>query len=183
MNIRIIWLLIITIAGATAVHADPLTFQNVSALQNQGNSNISLFSSPGVILTTSQQLTFSIDVAGTLAPGSTDILRVSYLDSLGGSVVQQFDFPLFGALTNVTVFVTVSLPNLSYSGIPATLTVDLLQSNPDFVMPTTGTPVDSYTYNFTVAQPVPEPTSFTLLCAAGSGLAILLRRRYSKPQR
>jgi hypothetical protein len=177
MNIRSILLLTIIAVASGIAQADPLTFENVSALQNQGNIKIDLFSNPGASLTAFKELTFTIDVKGTLAPGATDTLRVTYLDSLGGSVVQQFDFPLFGSLTNVTLFVTVNLPNINYTGIPASLTLDLLQSDPDFVHLTTGEGLNSFTYSFVVAEPVPEPTSLTLLSAAGSSLVVLLRRR------
>jgi hypothetical protein len=154
-----------------------LTFSNVRALQNNGNTQIDLFSTPGVTLT-GTQLTFTIDVAGTLPTGGTDTLSVTYNDSLGGLVAQQLNIPLFGSVyPPFTLFVTINLPNFSVVAIPATLTVDLLNSNADFVNPTTQIAVNSFTYSFAVAQPVPEPATLTLLGAALAPLIVRARRR------
>jgi hypothetical protein len=165
--------IIVLIASATAVHADPLTFSNVTALQNSGNTSINLFTNPGTTLTGSK-LTFTIDVTGILSGGGTDTLLVTYNDSQGGSVVKQMGIPLFGSFPPpVTVFVTIDVPTLSVVAIPATLTVDLLNSNPDFVNPTTRALGNAFTYSFNVAQPVPEPASLTLFFG---GIATLLVR-------
>jgi PEP-CTERM motif-containing protein len=178
VKIRILLLAIILGAAATVSHADPLTFSNVIALQNGGNTSINLAANPGVTLTGSQ-ITFTIDVTGTLPPAGTDTLSVTFQDSQGGLVVQQFSIPLFGSVNPpFTLFVTIDVPTLSFSAIPATLTVDLLNSNPDFVIPNTQTSVNSATFTFNVVQPVPEPATLTMF--AGGISAVLFRIRKSR---
>jgi hypothetical protein len=54
--------------------------------------------------------------------------------------------------------------------IPTTLTVELLGSSPDFVIPSgplAGQPVDSYTYSFLVQTAVPEPSTWMLVLSGG----------------
>ena len=176
--IRILLLAIILGAAATVSQADPLTFSNVNVLQNGGNTSINLASNSGVTLTGSQ-LTFTIDVAGSLPPGGTDMLSVTFQDSQGGFVIQQIGIPVFGSVNPpFTLFVTINVPTLSFSPIPATLTVDLLNSNPDFVIPATQMPSNSATFSFNVVQPVPEPATLTML--AGGISAFMFRYRKSR---
>jgi hypothetical protein len=178
VKIRILLLAIILGAAATVSHADPLTFSNVNVLQNSGNTSINLASNSGVTLTGSQ-LTFTIDVAGNLPPGGTDTLSVTFQDSQGGFVIQQIGIPVFGSVNPpFTLFVTINVPTLSFSPIPATLTVDLLNSNPDFVIPATQMPSNSATFSFNVVQPVPEPATLTML--AGGISAFMFRYRKSR---
>jgi hypothetical protein len=181
VKIRILLLLIILTAAATVTAADPLTFSNVTALQNGGNTSVNLFANSGVTLT-GTQITFTIDLAGNLPPAGTDTLSVNFHDSQGGSVQQLFDIPVFGTIhPPLTMFVTINVPTFSYVALPSTLTVDLLNSNPDFVIPTTQTTVNSFTYSFNVVQPVPEPATLALF---GSGISALwLRSRRKKKLR
>lgn len=180
MKIRVLLFLIVMASVSVSAHADPLSFSKVAALQNSGNTKIDLFTNPGVNLIGSQ-LTFTIDIAGVLPAGGTDTLRVAYNDSLGGSAVQQISIPIFGTVNPpVTVFVTINVPTFSFVAIPASLTVDLLNSNPDFVNPTSQIAVDSFTYSFTVSQPVPEPATLTLLGAGLGAFLIRARRRRIK---
>lgn len=176
MKIRILLLTIVLSAAATVAQADPLTFSNVTALQDNGFTSINLFNNPGATLT-GTQLTFTIDLAGTLPPAGTDTLSVTFQDSQGGSVVQLFDIPIFGTVNPpLTLQVLINVPTFSYAALPATLTVNLLNSNPDFVVPTTQNSVDSFTYSFNVVQPVPEPASLVLLGSGVSSLWFTLRR-------
>jgi hypothetical protein len=174
VKIRILLFLLLVIGAASVTQADPLTFRNVNALQNSGNTSVSLLSNSGATLTGSQ-LTFTIDIVGSLPAGGTDMLSITYHDSQGGNVVQQFSIPLFGTFNPpVTVFVTINIPTFSYVAIPATLSVDLLNSNPDFIHPATQMGFNSFTYHFNVVQPVPEPATLTLLLG---GVATLWIRR------
>jgi hypothetical protein len=170
-------LLFCLVLGVTT-KADPLTFSNVVALQNGGNSSVDLFSNPGTTVYGSP-LSFSIHVSGTLSPGQVDSLLVTYADAGGALFSQTFDIPLFGSVSPpFDLIFTVQSPTFSYQGVAATLTVDLLNTPLDFVIPSgpnSGQTVNSYSYSFNVAQPVPEPASITLLGVSILGIAT--RRR------
>src|SRR5258705_13261152 len=135
MRIRLLFLTILILAGAKGTQADPLLFSNVSALQNNGTTRVDLFSSPGTTLV-GPQITFLVDIIGNLNPGATDTLLVSYSEAGGSPIVQSFQIPLFGSVQPpfTLVFSVTSLAP-SFGGTPATLTLDLLNSNPDFVIP------------------------------------------------
>ena len=176
MKIRILLFFAFLFGTAIVVQADPLTFSNVTALQNSGNTSINLFTNSGTILT-GTQITFTVDIVGTLPPGGTDTLSVTYQDTLGGLVTQQFAIPMFGTIhPPFTLLIPMNVPTFSFVAIPATLTIDLLNSNPDFVIPTTQTAVNSYTYSFNVAQPVPEPATLALFAGGASTLFFKYRK-------
>ena len=173
MKLHIFFLLVVMLAGAIQVQADPLTFSNVSVLQNNGFSSVDLFSNPNVTVF-GPELTFTVDISGVLPSGGSDTLRITYVDASGAVIVQDFDIPLFGTVQPpLTLFFNITVPTINFQAMPATLTLDLLSSNPDFVIPNTGFGVDSFTFAFNVAEPVPEPATLTLL---GGGLTVLIAR-------
>jgi hypothetical protein len=181
MKLRILLLIALTAAFATGIKADPLTFGNVGAFQNNGTSIVDLYSNPGVTLF-GEQITFRVEILGTLPPGGVDTLFVRYSDEAGNVIDQSFAIPLFGVV-QPPFFVTFSVtaPLVNYQGVSATLLVDLLNSSPDFILPSgpgVGGQVNSFTYSFNVAQPIPEPTSILLLTTAVFGL--LAKRRFKK---
>jgi hypothetical protein len=180
MKINVCILLLVILTCAIQAQADPLTFSNVSVLQNNGNSSVDLFSNPNVTVL-GPQLIFTVQLSGTLPPGGSDTLRATYMDAFGGLVVQEFQIPVFGVLQPpLTLFITINVPTVDFAGVPATFTVDLLGSAPDFVIPTTGLGVDSFTYSFKVAEPVPEPATLTLLAGGLAALFARSRQRYRK---
>ena len=152
--------------------ADPLVFSNVTVFQNNDTTQVDLFSNPGTTLL-GTNLTFSVDISGTLALGAVDILRITYQELGGAPIVQDFQIPLFGTVNPpLTLIFSFVSPGSNPLGVPATLTLDLLNSNPDFVIPggpSQGQTVNSYTYSFNV-QPVPEPAT---ILALASGFAAL----------
>ena len=77
--------------------ADPLTFSNVVAFQNNDTTTVDLFSNPGTILYGSN-LTFGIDITGTLGLGAGDILRITYNEFGSAPIIQEFQIPLFGSV-------------------------------------------------------------------------------------
>lgn len=173
--VLVLLLLLGGLAERTAV-ADPLVFSNVGAFQNNDTTVVDLFSNPGTTLL-GTNFTFSVDISGALAMGATDILRVTYTELGSAPIVQEFQIPLFGTVhPPFTLLVSVVSPGANPLAIPATLTVDLLNSSPDFVIPG-GQSVDSFTYSFNVAQPVPEPATMLALVAGLAGLAARIRRR------
>jgi len=171
-------LFVLGLTGGTA-KADPLFFSNVTAFQNNDTVQVNLLSNPGVTLFGST-LTFSVDITGVLPMGGTDILRVTYTELGSAPVVQEFQIPLFGTVNPpFTLIFSVFSPGLNPQGVPATLTIDLLNSAPDFVIPSgpnQGQSVNSQTYTFNV-HPVPEPATLTVLFSGLVALGIRVRRR------
>jgi len=164
--------------GQTAI-ADPLVFSNLTVFQNNDTTQVNLFSNPGMTVL-GTNLTFSVDISGTLAPGAVDILRITYQELGGLPIVQDFQIPLFGTVNPpLTLIFSFVSPGSNPLGVPATLTLDLLNSNPDFVIPggpSQGQTVNSYSYSFTV-QPVPEPATIIALASGFAALGFRLRRR------
>lgn len=172
-------LLLIGFAERTAM-ADPLVFSNVSVFQNNDTTQVGLFSNPGTTFF-GTNLTFSVDITGTLGAGGVDTLQITYSELGSLPVVQSFQIPLFGSVNPpFTLIVSFLSPGASPQGVPATLTIDLLNSTPDFVIPSgpnQGQTVDSFTYSFNVAQPVPEPATLLALASGLAALGVRVGRR------
>ncbi|HEV2827369.1 MAG TPA: PEP-CTERM sorting domain-containing protein [Pyrinomonadaceae bacterium] len=173
MKSKLLFLAILTMFGATSAKADPLLFGNVAAFQNNGTETVDLFSNVGARLI-GPEVTFRVDITGTLPPGGVDTLLVTYTEAGGLPTTQSFSIPLFGTIQPpFTLVFSVTSLGATFEGTPATLMLDLLNSSPDFVIPSgpnAGQRVDSYTYSIVVAKPVPEPATLTLL---GGGLGAL----------
>ncbi len=134
MKIRLLFLAILILASSAGAQADPLFFSNVSALQNNGSTQVDLFSNPGTTLV-GPQINFLVDITGMLPPGTTDTLLLSYSEAGGPPIVQSFQIPLFGSV-QPPFRLLFSFTTGSFAATPATLTLDLLNSNPDFIIPT-----------------------------------------------
>ena len=151
--------------------ADGLTFSNVLALQNNGNTSINLFSNPHSNLFGSQ-LSFFIDIAGTLPASGTDTLRVTFQETGQVAVTQDLPIPFFAGL---------QLPYTQLlSFTPVHPTGDILGSSEDFIIPdgiTKGTKVDSYSYTFNAVSPVPEPVTTGFFLLGVSAIIARTRRR------
>jgi PEP-CTERM motif len=171
----------VAFSAVSEARADTLTFSNVVALQNNGSLKVDLFSNQGVTLI-GPTVSFLVDIKGILPPGATDTLRVTYAEFGSASIVQTFQIPAFGVVPPpFQQLFTFTSAGANFSGVGATLTLDILGTSPDFVIPSgpnAGQEVNTYTYTFKVAQPVPEPGSLFLFGSAVSilGAAVWKRR-------
>jgi PEP-CTERM motif len=173
--IIVLALLVLSCILAPDAKADPLTFSNVFAVQSLPDptqiTKTDLFQNPGATLTNGTNVSFFIDVTGSLQPGATDILRLTFVQAGSPTVVQNISIPVFGTVNPPFTLITgLDFPTY-YHPVPIEMTIDILGSSPDFVIPggpRAGQRVNSFTYTFNVVQPVPEPTTLILL---GTGLA------------
>jgi hypothetical protein len=160
--------------------ADPLTFSNTIALQQNGLTQIALFANQGVMLT-GPQINFLVDLSGMLPASGSDSLRITFSEAGEAGQELSFQIPLFNSLS-LPYTQIFSFTILNQSAVPtnATLRIDILGSSSDFVIPggpQAGQIVDSYTYSFQVAQPVPEPTTLVLSAVGLAGILARARRR------
>jgi hypothetical protein len=173
----------LALAAAPAAKADPLSFSNVMALQNNGSARVDLFSHPGTTLVGSQ-LSFLVDVTGTLPDSDGNILLATYTEAGRSPVRQSFKMPMFGAVAPpFTLLFTVASLVPANQGAMATLTLDIMSGSNDFLIPSgpdAGNWVNGYTYSFQV-QPVPEPTTILLFSTGLLGLVKRLRKK-RKPE-
>jgi PEP-CTERM motif len=174
-----LFLFLVGMAYASPAKADPLQFSNVIALQNGGSTSVDLFANPGVTLY-GPQISFMVDVAGTLPPGGFDQLFVTFTEAGSAPMSFTFDIPFGDVAPPLSFLFTFTSPGANFQGVPGVLTVDLLNSTNDFVIPAglgAGQGVNSYSFTFNSAQPVPEPASLTLATIGLAGLIARARKR------
>ncbi len=166
---------IVIAAAQASAKADPLTFSNVQALQNNGASRIDLLSNPGVTLF-GPQVTFLVDIEGMVPPGESTLL-ITYTEAGSPPIVQSFSIPAFDSVPPpYTQLFTITSPGANFSGAPATLTITII-TPPGFSYDGGPTQFVTHTYTFNVAQPVPEPATMVLLGTGAAGLWNQRRRQ------
>jgi hypothetical protein len=163
----------------TTAQADPLFFSNTVALQNSGSTRVDLFSNPGTTLT-GPTINFLVDISGVVPASGADTLRITFTEVGGATQTQTFRIPLFDAFPPpYSQLFTFTLQNTASPFQDVTLRVDIVGDSADFIIPSgvgAGNTVDSQTYSFRVAQPVPEPASMILAGLGLFGVAVNRRR-------
>jgi hypothetical protein len=168
---------------STTAKADGVTFSNLVALQNNGTTQIDLYTNPQAHLFGSQ-ISFFVDLAGVLPASGSDTLRLTFLEAGQNAVVQNLAIPFFSGLTlPYTQLFTFTPIHPTVAGTPVILSVDIVGNPVDFVIPSGpggGTGVNSYSYSFLATTPVPEPISGSLFLLGVS--AVVARARRHKPR-
>ena len=175
------------IGSASSLRADPLTFNGTYFLIDSLPTRLDLFSNPGVVITPRtyggtlpRSFIFGtlVDFAG--GDSISDIVRFTYQEAGRAPLVTSHPF------TTGTEPVQFGFPTLfrpiRHAGRPiaTTLTVDIVNSSPDFMLPggpNQGQLVNSYTYSFFTLTPTPEPSTLLLLGMGLLGVAGARRRR------
>jgi len=170
------------------LRADPLTFHDTYFLIDSAPTRLDLFSNPGVVLEPRTYdgtifppaLLFGAIVTSQGGQPITDTIRFTYQEQGTPPVQVSQTFTTFTTPQGF-LFPVEFLP-IHQTGIPVptTLTVDVLNSSPDFVIPSgpsRGQLVDSYTYSFQVLTPTPEPSTLLLFVAGGVAGFVTQRRR------
>ena len=167
--------------GVAELRADPLTFNGTFFSIDSAGNRVDLFSNPGAVLEPSTY-------GGTIIPAAmlfgafvnfeggasvTDTIRFTYQEA--GAAPLLYSQTLTTGTEPIDLGFVARFEPVHHTGnlVPTTLTVELLSSSPDFVIPSgplAGQPVDSYTYSFltqTTVQPVPEPSTWMLILSGG----------------
>lgn len=178
--------------SAASAKADPLTFSNVTLniIGVTPMGGIDLFSNPNLVITTKPDGIVVIQVRVSGDAGLSDIRRITVTDQNGNVLgIRDRAFTLAGVdqVSGVTLAPSNPLnePGIviypqSFQGTTIVLTVDLVNTSPDFVIPSgpnAGQLVNSFTYTFTLVEPVPEPATLVLAATGLVGLGARLYRR------
>lgn len=184
-------LLLVTcgLISAAPAKADGLSFSEVKLLLLNATppGGVDLFANQGFVITAPNDIaTISIFLTGTL-PAGGDTLRISATaTNENGTFIlmnpnpASLNIPIDQSLVNVRVLTGFTFPT-SFQGTTITFTVDLLNSSPDFIIPSgpnAGQAVNSFTYTFTVVEPVPEPATLVLFITGIGGIGVKTFRRY-----
>lgn len=159
--------LIICAFTQVTAHADTVTFNNVSVIQDDG-TRLDLASNPGTTLL-GTQFDFILDIEGATPAAGVHTLQITFTETGFAPVVQTFRVPLFDGLPpDYSQVFSFQAQSRSTTGVPVILHVALIEDLSEAV-------VQRQEYNFNVAQPVPEPA--TLFLFGGGIVGFVVRRR------
>lgn len=190
--LRLAMLVLCVFGRAATAHGDPLFFSATSFLINEGGETLDLFVNPDVVLEPRTYggtiyppaLIFSTIVKYEGGPSLSDVVRFTFDEE--GSAPAVFDNPFSTGTGPISIaFVERFQPRQAGRPLRASLTVDLLNSSPDFLIPSgpmAGQLVNSYTYTFDTLTPTPEPAAWVLFGTGGAAF-LLRRRRMAQPVR
>lgn len=162
--------ILVTSVLVSVASANSVSLGHVSALQNNGFTQVDLMANPAAKLrftsaTIPTQLSILVPFTGIVPAGSGNTLVVAAL-MMGSTFAQNFAIPS-GSYSNFSQFVTFTFPGGVLRAVPVNLSVKLFSDN--------GRLLESSNYSFSFTEAVPEPGTMLLL---GSGIvAAVVRRR------
>jgi len=169
---RLVFVLLMLVSAASA---NSVSLGHVNALQNNGFTQVDLFSNPGINLHPTSlkiptQLSILVPFTGIVPSGGGNTLVVSAL-MMGSTFAQSFAIAA-GSYPNFSQFVTFTFPAGTFHNVPVKLSAQLFSDN--------GRLLESSNYSFGFTEAVPEPGTMLLL---GSGIvAAFVRRRLHSAQ-
>lgn len=165
-------ILVLGLLSTSNVMADPVNFSNVVALQN-GSTRVNLAGNSGVTLF-GPNVDFLVDINGATPAAGVHTLRLTFQEDGLTPIVKTFRVPLFDGLpADYSQLFDFKAQNPTFAGTPVILTVALLND-------LSGALIQQQTFEFKVAQPVPEPATSSLLVL---GLVGIIARRKSRRRR
>jgi hypothetical protein len=186
-------------AAVLPAHADGIFFSNVvvgnpsfaDLVTENPNTTIDLFSNPGIQLHPDSLglLDFTLLLTNTNTVISPVELQASLF--LNGAILQEAPgnfspslelggLHMFPGAQNGVLLVFGPFDCCYLTPQPLDLHIDLLNSNPDYILPSTGQAVNGFDFPFSFVQPVPEPASLVLFASGLAGIGAVVRQRRRK---
>ena len=177
---RPIWNCALTLSTAVllagSAQAGHIFFENVRINGVALEDNVGL--TDPLIVAMDGMFDFEVDIRTTTGfTGFGDTLSLSFLTD-GGTLStpsnQSFNFVSNDAIIQTFGFTQAYAGSGTFDG---RVTVNISGSSPDYIVPSSGSQLDSRTFAFTLeSQPIPEPGTLALFSIA-AGTALLFRRR------